>query len=405
MTLTDHRVHQACAAPDTERPVILFVDDEEGVLDGLRTSLRRVRREYELLFAIGGEEASALLADRHIDVVVTDMRMPGMNGVELLRRVRDHHPEVIRFVLSGEAGQDMVARAVSLTHRWLTKPCTREQLAAALADAVAHRGLMHDPDLGALLGGTAFLPSPPAVYSRLVSLLQDDSTSIVAVAELISGDAAIAAKVLQLANSAYSGGTPVHDIQAATVRLGLATITQLVLAVEIVRILDTGPLPGIDADVLHEHGVAVSRWATRLAPSAPALAGTVGLLSQTGLLLLAGHLPERLAAAYTHAEREGIRLVDAEQALFGMSHPEIGARLLSLWGLPTELVLGVARSHRPPGDRNGDPSEVEAAVRAARLLAQRDLGPRVGGPYRDPVDDDVARTLDAMAASVTEEAS
>ena len=82
---------------------ILFVDDEAKVLDGLRNLLRRQRHEWDMLFALSGAAALEELAKAPVDVIVSDMRMPGMDGAELLTRVRTLYPQTARIVLSGHA--------------------------------------------------------------------------------------------------------------------------------------------------------------------------------------------------------------------------------------------------------------------------------------------------------------
>jgi len=82
---------------------VLFVDDEQGILDGLRRMLRPLRHEWEMTFATGGEQGLAALAAHPFDVVVSDMRMPVMNGLEFLVHVRERYPAVVRIILSGYA--------------------------------------------------------------------------------------------------------------------------------------------------------------------------------------------------------------------------------------------------------------------------------------------------------------
>lgn len=391
---------------DNEQPIVLFVDDEEGVLAGLRTSLRRLRHMYRFRFALSAAEALDLMDAERVDVVVTDMRMPGATGVDLLRRVRAAHPEVVRFVLSGEAAQDLVMQAVPVTHRWLTKPCTHEQLATSLAEAVQHRALLTDPEIDAALGGASALPSPPSVYLELVAAVEDRNVSLATVAEVIETDAAVSAKLLQWANSAFSGGSPVPDVRGAVVRLGLTTVSQLVLCADAVKLLDPAqPIPGLTGELVHRHANDVSEIAAQLAGEQAALGARIGgLLSHVGLLLEVGHLRERLVRAYEHAERTDVSLVDAEARLFGVCHPKLGGRLLSIWGLPTDLVLAVSGGHDRPGPELARPMGVVDAVRVARLVAQRRPGASgLGAPHRDRVDPALEGALARWAAPEPEE--
>ena len=105
---------------------ILFVDDEENILQGLRRLLRPLRKEWEMRFASDGHTALKMLEESPCDVLVSDMRMPGMNGVRLLEEVRARYPDTIRIVLSGQADRETTLAAVGPAHQYLNKPCDAE---------------------------------------------------------------------------------------------------------------------------------------------------------------------------------------------------------------------------------------------------------------------------------------
>ena len=114
---------------------ILFVDDEPNVLGGIRRMLRPLRHEWSTEFAEGGPQALALMEKQPFDVLVSDMRMPGMTGAQLLEEVRRLYPKTVRIILSGQCGDDAVGRAVRVAHQMLNKPCDAETLKATVASA------------------------------------------------------------------------------------------------------------------------------------------------------------------------------------------------------------------------------------------------------------------------------
>ena len=386
----------ADGGPGAEPPAVLFVDDEEVVLAGLRTSLRRLRRRYRFHFAVGAQDAIELLEREPIAVVVTDVRMPGINGVELLRYVKTNHPNVVRYVLSGEAERELVVQAIPVAHRWLSKPCDREVLSEALADAMRYRELIADPAIVAAVAGTDALPTPPTLFAELQDLLADPEVAIGDVADLVGRDPAISVKLLQWANSAFSGGASNSDLRTAIVRIGLATISQMVLLAGVSRSLEPNDLiPGLDGQLLQDHAAATSSIARALAePSSAATAQVGGLFVNIGLLLEAVHLPDRLAEAYELAASSGTSLVAAERQRFGVAYPDLGGHLLSIWGLPAELVVLVARSHDLPTTDSVAPMTALEAVQAGRLVAQRSQATRFGGPHLDRLDDDLDAAID-----------
>jgi DNA-binding NtrC family response regulator len=105
---------------------VIFVDDEARILEGLRRMLRPMRNQWEMAFAPGGQAALDVMATTPFDVIVSDMRMPGMDGAALLEQVREHYPEVIRIVLSGHTEMATALRVVPIAHQFLAKPCDAE---------------------------------------------------------------------------------------------------------------------------------------------------------------------------------------------------------------------------------------------------------------------------------------
>jgi response regulator RpfG family c-di-GMP phosphodiesterase len=111
---------------------ILFIDDDTNLLAAVE---RNLRLKFNLVTAPGGEAGLAkMAADGPFAVVVADMQMPGMNGVQLLTEVRKRHPETVRLMLTGNADQHTAVEAVNQGHvfQFLTKPCPTEMLALAL---------------------------------------------------------------------------------------------------------------------------------------------------------------------------------------------------------------------------------------------------------------------------------
>ena len=152
---------------------ILFVDDDPLVLQGLQRMLRSMREEWEMEFVESGPIALEAMAKSPFDVVVSDMRMPGMNGAELLNRVMKLHPNTIRFILSGHADQDLVMQCVGTTHQYLAKPCEPDALKATIRRASALGQSLQNGQLKSLVSRIERLPSLPSLYLKVVQKLQD----------------------------------------------------------------------------------------------------------------------------------------------------------------------------------------------------------------------------------------
>lgn len=304
---------------------VLFVDDERRVLVGLERMLFGLNRDWEILLADSGEAALAEFARGPIDVVVTDMRMPGMDGAELLKRVQQLSPSTLRMLLSGHTETQAAMRALNVAQQFLSKPCEPQTLVDAIEGAVALRNLLADPAIGEVVGRIKRLPAAPHVFAKLNLALQDPNCDARQIGAILAEDPAMTAKVLHMANSAFfpSSGRAVADLKTAVSRIGSTMIRNLVLAAEVFS-QDTGRE---DVDVLQRHALLTSLIAGRIAPGRPDAdqAGIAALLANVGRLL-----PQPEGAA---AERFG--------------YAEVGAYLLGVWGLPMAIVEAVAH-HRQP---------------------------------------------------------
>jgi len=347
---------------------ILFVDDEPRILAGLRRLLRPQRHEWEMLFAEGGQAALDLLAEQPVDVLVTDMRMPGIDGAELLRQVNEQYPRTVRFVLSGHSELEAVMRVVPIAHQFLSKPCDAAVLREAVARACELQSLLSSPDFTRIVGEMDSLPSRPDTYAAVTRALTDPEVEIATVAEIIEADTGMSAKILQLVNSSFFGlPRSVDSVASATTFLGLNTIRDLVLSVEVFR-----PPEGI-SPLLEEFLAALqvrSRHTAMLARAMfedkveAARAFTSGMLHDVGSLVLASQMPERYAELLERARGDERPTWQVEEEVLGVSHAEVGAYLLGLWGLPYPILEAAAYHHRPstlPQERMSDLTAVHVA--------------------------------------------
>ncbi len=338
---------------------ILFVDDEPKILEGLQRMLRPQRNEWEMAFAPGGEAALAMLEAETFDVIVSDMRMPVVDGAALLDAVREKYPGMLRVILSGYTELEASFRAVPVAHQFLLKPCDPDALRIAIERATSLLQALNSKMLTGLVGSLQDLPSVPRAFAELRNALADPETSIDRVVKIVEQDVAISAKVLQLVNSAFFGVTrEVADVRTAVSYLGISILQNLVLSVEAFRCFQSKPIPGFSLERFHEH----SQLSAKIAGLAPGKSNTgsvavgAALLHDIGKLVIAERAPEHLARAIRGAKQDKRPLFVIEEDLIGVSHAEVGAYLLSLWGLPYPLVEAVAHHHHPdrvPHDKLG----------------------------------------------------
>jgi putative nucleotidyltransferase with HDIG domain len=332
---------------------ILFVDDEPLLLSGLQRSLRPLRKEWSAAFAEGGEEALELLARQPFEVIVTDMRMPGMDGAALLNEVMRLYPDMLRLVLSGQSDLESVVKSAGVTHQYLAKPCSIEVLRDAVNRAVALHQLLADTSLKQLLSRLHSIPSVPPLYVELMNSVKSNQATIEKVSAIIQKDMGMSAKVLQLANSALGAAGRVTSTADAVVYLGLDAIRTLLLSLH--AFSEFRPRQGsvFSLQSLWQHSLATGALAERIMQTLPADGGMhesmrmIGLLHDVGRLVLAANLPDAFDRAYQLAEEKHVPHWEAEREVFGATHAEVGAYLIGLWGLPEPIVEAVVYHHAP----------------------------------------------------------
>ncbi|CDM64095.1 response regulator [Pyrinomonas methylaliphatogenes] len=355
---------------------ILFVDDEPKVLDGLRRMLRSMRHEWEMEFAEGGQAALAALAAKPFDVIVTDMRMPGMDGAQLLTEVRERYPHVVRIVLSGHSDKEMIMKSVGTAHQYLSKPCDAECLKETVRRACALRDLLTNATLQLVISQIQSLPSLPDFYFELIDELNSPNASIKRVGEIISKDIGMTAKILQMVNSAFFGlRRRVASPTDAASLLGLETIRALVLSIQIFSHYDGIHSVASTLGGIWSHSMAVAKLAkliARLEGQEQRIAEEAfasGLLHDVGRLILAATFPKEYERALAISNLERIGLNEAERQVLGAAHSEVGAYLLGIWGLPDSIVEAVA-FHHEPGQSTSHRFTPLTAIHAADFIAQ-----------------------------------
>jgi DNA-binding NtrC family response regulator len=117
-----------------EMKSILFVDDDENLLSSLKRILHKKKDIWAMDFIVSSKEAIALLHLKEYHCVVVDYKMPEVNGLELLKIVAEHNPDTKRVLLSGQVDEDVFAKAKSITHAYLPKPCEPEELLKTLEE-------------------------------------------------------------------------------------------------------------------------------------------------------------------------------------------------------------------------------------------------------------------------------
>ncbi|HEY4581920.1 MAG TPA: HDOD domain-containing protein [Lysobacter sp.] len=305
---------------------IVIVGEEGGRAGELQLALHDFGLDWTVCWLTDTGGAIVLPSDRRIDVVVSDMQLGASTGSALLEQVRSMHPEAARILLLERSQGTDATNVLDIAHRFLRKPLDAGELIEAVESVQELRDLLTNPTLVRTIGRVGSLPPPPSLYMELERLMQDPDVGAAEIAELISQDPAVVAKVLRLCNSAYfSSGRAITDMRTAVTRLGTRILQRLVLTSEA---FSEGALPAAEREAMQDRALRTSRLAGQLlAGPSGELAATAALLAEVGKLL------------------PGVNRGGPDDA--GPHYAEAGAYLLGLWGLPMPIVEAVAYHHRP----------------------------------------------------------
>jgi len=331
--------------------------------------------EWRAHYCNDPHQALKLLDKEQFDIIFSDIRMPSMNGIELLTQVKIRHPDVARIVLSGYADRSILLKSTMVCHQYLSKPCDIGQIVATVSQVCAMQNLVRDPDLRILVSGIGNLPSLPALYLEILDEISSDDGSIHGAGKIIAKDVNMSAKILQLVNSSFFGfPRKIDSILEAVNFLGFDLIRSLVLGDKIFACFDSGPSMIADIEKIWSASIRSSHLANQLAREAglddAGCSATLlaGMLQDIGISILASNRPEKYSSITQNIDDEDKPRWQREQAVFGHSHAEVGAYLLALWGFPVEIVNTVNFHHRPSSAPEPDQFTALSAVYIANLL-------------------------------------
>lgn len=358
---------------------MLFVDDDTSVLSGLRRMLRPMRREWHMHFVDSGENALAALDQIGIDIVVSDMQMPVMDGARLLDAVMEKWPDTVRIILSGYSDPEMAMRAVTAAHQYLPKPCDEDMLLETLKRACRLSNILKNNRIKSFVAGMSSIPSLPNLYMEILKLLKSEDASIQKIGEVVGQDIGMTAKILQLINSAFFGlPRQVPSVSEAVCLLGVDIVKALVLSIKVFSQFDPAVINRLKLENIWPHSLRVGHLARKIALDAGAEARCAdqalmaGNLHDLGKIILAVNYPEKYSAFFERAQQDNDATgISIEQDVFEVSHPEIGAYLLGLWGLPDGIVEAVAHHHQPRATGTSMFSPVVAVHVANALINER----------------------------------
>jgi putative nucleotidyltransferase with HDIG domain len=350
---------------------VLFVDDEPNLLAALRRAMRSLEEEFEFHFASSAEDALERLSGRGVDIVVSDMRMPGVDGAAFLELMRRGHPETIRLVLSGQATLEATVRALSSTHQYLAKPYSFTRLRGLLHQITAAQAILPSRVLRKHVSQLSALPCRKAVvndFRRAATSPAVERGELLKIARL---DLGVMATIIHLALSINPDRSHlVTSLESALDMLSGPTLRALLASDSLFTVADDR-FHGLDLERLTRHSLQVSETVQELGAALPAesqrYAALVGLLHDIGKLVLAEALGE-LCFSSGDDDGDSASELERQRELLGVGHAEVGAYLLAIWGLPRDIVEAVRDHHGSLSD-SSVPNQLRSILMEANSLA------------------------------------
>ena len=387
----DAGAYPAFAASDPTIRRIVVVDDRSDTFEGLQGALTGAPEADDgITWALervpDGDAALAALARQPADVVIAEEQLLPMDGVTLLTRVREQYPTTIRMILSATTRPGL---ATIVSHRLLTKPCDPAELSVLVRRSCAlHARTAQIAAFRRTMAATT-LPSRPGLYMELNQVLSDPDWSPGEVSAVVERDVAMSAKVLQLANSALFGlASTVTTVRDAVVYLGVDTIRSLALTAEAFGKLTPRHSGSFSLDRFQTHAMHVAALTKAILPAGRGQqeAITAALLHDIGKLVLISDGSSRWQDVNRIAHERQMPLHEVELEHDGVTHADLGAHLLSLWGLPDPIAEAVAH-HHDPGTVAGLALDGVVAVHIADALTNELDPPPADGPPPAPLDE------------------
>lgn len=367
---------------------ILLITDDDGEAAKIKHFAAQPNSAWEIEACDSWKKAMTIMADSSFDVVLSEFQMKRITGLEFLNYVWKTYPKVVRFVMANEADRDLITGCVLGSHLFLPKPLDTNQLREALERTFLVDELIGNRQVKDLVSRIRTFPCIPTLYVEVMKELLSSTSSPQSIGSRIAKDLAMTTKLIQMVNSAYFGfSRQIADPGEAVQLLGTETVRSLVLGIHAFAQADKVKPIYFSIDRVWRHSVAVGEAARRITQRVTGdkdmgdSAYTAGLLHDVGKLILATNFDAQYGNALMLAKKQKICPAAIERDIFGLTHADTGAYLLSLWGMPMSIIEATAVHHSPSRARTKSFS-IATAIHVANFL-EHESNPGQDG-FADP---------------------
>jgi len=369
---------------------ILIIDDEAQVLRAFQRIF--MGSPYTVHYRESAKEALDFLSRHSVDLIITDVRMPGMDGLELLRYVKEKYPRILRIVLSGYTDMKIVFSALeeNLAKTYWIKPWNNEEFMISLRRLSEIDDLFKRNDLLEFFNNMSDLPTVPEMYLTISKMIREDE-GVDRIAKIIEKDPAIASRLLRIANSAFYG-THTGSIHQAVMFIGLSNIKNLILSHSVFAkcTMQNGVFKHLWSHASRTNAIASFIYSEFMGRKIPQMYASAGLLHNIGLIVLWMRHGSSYLDILTQEADKDQRISDIERARFNVTHEELGAYLLNWWDIPLPIVEAALYHHTPSSDTVIN-KELVGIIHLAHYYAWESLGEDF---FKEPLDENVFVDLD-----------
>lgn len=351
---------------------MLLVDEDADILNEFRQIFAPLG--HLILTAESGERGLEILAQKPVELVISDMRMPGMNGHQFLKQVRSLYPTTMRAILSvfSEGNDVMTCLRDGTARLHILKPWEKARLVEEIEKLLQLGEMFSRRQLLEVFNNLKDLPAMPEVYGRLCAMIEKEA-GVDEISRTVEQDLAVAAKILQVANSVYYNMST-GSVRQAIVYMGLTNLKTIVLGLSVMKQLDGLHGGFFSKEVLWDHADRVNRlthiiFERCMGRKMKDNEATAGLLHDIGrILLIKDYFQPYAGVCRSVFQNKNSTFRDTERSLMGISHDEVGGFLLHWWSLPHPIVEA-AMFHHDPLNHSVINKEVVAAVHIADYFA------------------------------------
>lgn len=335
------------------QPLIVIVDDEASILKALRSLLHR--NPFRLQAFSDCSEALRFMAEQTPDIVISDMRMPEMSGVDFLARVHALCPVSMRLLLSGYEDKKVIVDAIArgIAQLYILKPWEDEEILGIIHSALAVRDDLRTKNLEAYIHGITSLPASPMIQEQIKRVFGKSERSIKEVAAGVEKDPGLVAQLMRVANSVFVGArNPIANVQEAISFIGIEYVEELILGTGMARFCTGGADSAATKTIedLWHHAMnrafvgraIATKWTGYSHPQSAYIAC---LLLDIGFVVRLQMNPGEFQNLTAFARMHKLPLHQAEERMFTVDHAAIGGALLRFWNFPKAIVAAIAAHH------------------------------------------------------------